>query len=313
MPVTIDENEQYRRFVNGVAQDLGVFDFAPDQIIWHYTNDRGLLGIIQSATLFATQVAFLNDDRETRYATELFATALQETIQEQSGDEDAVRFLRQVQELTKDHPVSPTQGTSKFFITSFSADEDEVTQWDRYSKDHGYAIGFFARGFYREPNSQLYRVIYERQKQVDAVKKLVAATLTFYRAGLTAERQADPEQWGRDFFLAWDEWIYKLAPLAKDEHWRSENEFRLAHELKPSEFSRVRFVQKDNVLARYLPLDTSSWMKSRQPLLPIAKIVVGPGNEKTLTPASVRLLLEQMGYPTGLPVETTNRNIVWRK
>lgn len=134
-------------------------------------------------------------------------------------------------------PVSPTQGTSKFFSTSFSGDEDEITQWDRYSKDHGYAIAFFARGFYREPNSQLYRVIYDRDKQIEAVKKLVAATLTFYHEGLTPERQAAPERWGRDFLNAWGEWIYKLAPLAKDEHWRSENEFRLVHELKPSEFS----------------------------------------------------------------------------
>lgn len=77
MLVTVDENEQCRRFVNGVAQELGVFDFAQDQIIWHYTSDRGLLGILQSATLFATQVAFLNDERETRYATDLFAAAVE--------------------------------------------------------------------------------------------------------------------------------------------------------------------------------------------------------------------------------------------
>ena len=37
----------------------------------------------------------------------------------------------------------------------------------------------------------------------------------FYREGLTEERMADPELWGREFFTAWDEWVYKLAPLAK--------------------------------------------------------------------------------------------------
>lgn len=54
-------------------------------------------------------------------------------------------------------------------------------------------------------------------------------------------------------------------------------------------------------------------MKSRQPLLPIAKIVIGPRNDKALTKARVRLLLEQMGYPEGLPVEAAQRNIVWRR
>jgi hypothetical protein len=72
-------------------------------------------------------------------------------------------------------------------------------------------------------------------------------------------------------------------------------------------------IKRGNALARYLPLDIPSWMGSRQPLLPIAKIVVGPGNEKGLTPQSVRMLLQQMGYAPSVTVETTNRNIVWRK
>jgi hypothetical protein len=39
------------------------------------------------------------------------------------------------------------------------------------------------------------------------------ATLRFYREGLTGERIDNPAEWGRIFFNAWDEWVYKLAPL----------------------------------------------------------------------------------------------------
>ena len=35
------------------------------------------------------------------------------------------------------------------------------------------------------------------------------------------------EKWGREFFAAWDEWVYKLAPLAKDATWQPENEFKM--------------------------------------------------------------------------------------
>lgn len=282
-------------------------------MIWHYTDGAGLLGILQSATLFATQVAFLNDNRETRYATDLYKAAIEEVITERSGDDDAVRFLTQVLELSKEDLASPTQGISKFFITSFSEVADDVIQWERYGKQNGYAIGFFAGGLNREPNSQLYRVIYDRKSQMNAVKKVAEATLDFYKQGLVGERAANPDQWGRFFFSAWDEWIYKLAPLAKDANqWRTENEFRLVHELKSSELPKVRFLQKPNTLARYLPLDTPSWTKSRSPLLPIAKIVVGPGNDKIYTKISVRLLLDQMGYPTAIPVETTNCDLIRR-
>jgi len=43
MPVTLDENDKYRRFVNAIAEELGVFAFDPETIIWHYTNEQGLL------------------------------------------------------------------------------------------------------------------------------------------------------------------------------------------------------------------------------------------------------------------------------
>jgi hypothetical protein len=306
MPVTSEENEKYRRFVSDVAKEMGVFDFEGEQIVWHYTNGPGFLGIIQSSTLYATQVASLNDVRETRYATDLYKETMKELLAERKDDAGAVAFLDQVLEYVKEDPASPTHGTSKFFVTCFSADEDELTQWDRYGGDNGYAIGFRARGLYREPNSQLYRVIYDRDKQLRAARKIVDATLNFYMRGFDDDeaRAKDPELWGKDFFAAWDEWVYKLAPLAKDPSWRSENEFRIVHELKPSEFSQVRFAQKKTMISRYLALDTPSWVKWRSPRLPLAKVLIGHGNHPAFTAISVRLLLEQMGY-AGVPVEMT--------
>ena len=142
MPVTQDENDKYRRFVNVLADELGVFAFHPETTIWHYTNEQGLLGILQSASLFATQVAFLNDRRETKYAQSLFVEAIQQIQRERATDHEAVTFLNLVQDAIKDDPGNPTQGTSKFFVTSFSGDEDSVDQWRKYGKSHGYANWF---------------------------------------------------------------------------------------------------------------------------------------------------------------------------
>jgi hypothetical protein len=302
MQVTLQENEKYRQFVRDVAQRLGVFDFNGEQIVWHYTDGAGLLGILQSATIHATQVASLNDANETKYATDLYKQVVRELITESAGDEEAVAFLTGVLEFVKEEPDSPTHGTSKFFVTCFSVDEDELTQWDRYGRANGYAIGFRARGLFREPTSQLYRVVYDRDKQLIGAKEIAAATLRFYREGLIGERIEKPAEWAKVFFEAWDEWVYKLAPLAKDVKWRAENEFRLVHELKVSEFPKVRFIQKNTVLARYMALDTPAWVKRRTPLLPIAKVWIGPGERQSFTKISVDLLLEQMGY-FNVPVE----------
>jgi hypothetical protein len=114
-------------------------------------------------------------------------------------------------------------------------------------------------------------VLYDRALQEKASNELAEATLAFYLEGLHDDRQQDPEKWATEFFLAWDEWIYKLTPIAKDPKWKAENEFRLVHELKGEEFSQIRFQQKETMLARYLPLTTPAWVKRRVPLLPVAR------------------------------------------
>ncbi len=304
MPVTLEENEKYRRFVSDIAVEMGVFDFDGEQIVWHYTNGPGFLGILQSSTLYATQVASLNDARETKYASDLYRDAVKDLIAGKTDDAEATTFLNRVLEYVKEDPNSPTHGSSKFFVTCFSADEDELTQWDRYGGDNGYAIGFLARGLLREPSSRLYRVVYDRDKQVRAAQKIAEGTLMFFLESIDEERAKDLEKWSRDFFAAWDEWVYKLAPLAKDATWRNENEFRIVHELKVSEFPQVRFAQKKTMMSRYLALDTPSWLKWRSPRLPIAKVLIGHGNHPSFTAVSVRLLLDQMGY-VGVPVEMT--------
>jgi len=310
MHVTLQENEKYRQFVSDIATEMGVFEFKGEDVVWHYTNGDGFLGMLQSSTIYATQVSCLNDTTETKYASDIYKTAVAELIKEREGDNEAVAFLNQVLEFVKEEPDSPTHGTSKFFVTCFSGDEDELTQWDRYSKPNGYAIGFRARGLWREPTSQIYRVIYDHEKQLTAAKKIAAATLDFYREGLTGERLENPGEWGKLFFNAWDEWVYKLAPLAKDHKWHSEHEFRLVHELKGSEFPEVRFSQKPKMLTRYLALDTPGWVKRRAKLLPIAKVWIGPGNHPAFTKISVQLLLEQMGY-WDIPVEVTKCTVSW--
>jgi len=304
MPVTVEENEKYRVFVNKRAIEIGVFDFKPEDIVWHYTDGPGFLGIIQSSSLHATQVSSLNDSHETKYATDLFKTAIQKLIEEKAEDVTARTFLHKVLELIKEDPTTPTHGTSKFFGTCFSGEEDDPIQWDRYAKSNGYAIGFLPRGLWREPNSQLYKVVYDRALQEKVVKEFAEATLTFYLEGLQGERLQDPEKWATEFFLAWDEWIYKLAPLAKDIKWKAEHEYRLVHELKYSEFNLVQFKQRQTMLSRYLALQTPAWVKRKTHFLPIARIIIGPGTNTAFTRISVLLLLEQMGSPT-TPVDVS--------
>jgi hypothetical protein len=246
MPVTTEENNKYGEFVRRIAQENGCFDYEPDQVVWHYTDGPGLLGILESSRLHATQVSALNDAKETRHASELFIRAVRQLLVERAAEPDVMTFLNTLVAFSEESVEA--QARSKFFVTCFSGQEDDLTQWDRYGKGNGYALGFYARGLNREPNSTLYRVIYDAGNQERAARNLAEATVDFYVEGLAGYRLANPEQWAREFLTAWDDWVYKLAPLVKAPKWVAENEYRIVHELKLPEFPEVRFKAKSTMI-----------------------------------------------------------------
>ena len=93
MPVSAQESEKYAAFVRKKAQEVGLFDYQPDDIVWHYTDGDGLLGIIQSSSIYATQVASLNDKNETKYATDLFKASIQKLIEKKKERRRCANFF----------------------------------------------------------------------------------------------------------------------------------------------------------------------------------------------------------------------------
>ena len=311
MPVTPAETEKYRTFVQGKAADLRVFDYDPETLIWHYTNGAGLLGIVESASLRATHVACVNDSSEVLYATRLFRSAVIALKEKSAADETATSFLEEVLKVTDEPAEMPSNAPSRFFITCFSELEDDINQWLKYGGAHGengYAIGFRARGLQIDPSTVVVRVNYDAKKHIEIAAETAEATVRFFLEGLQGNRITDPEEWGKEFFEAWDNAIYRLSPLAKDECFTAEKEFRMIHELQTTELPNVRFQQKQNLLARYITLQSPAWMQTRTPILPIAKVMVGPGRHQGITQVSVRTLLNQMGYP-GVEVSLSKRPV----
>lgn len=66
-------------------------------LVWHYTNLSTLINILDSHTLYATEVSFLNDIRETSAADELFEGALARLIE--NGKRNAQSFAASLKTL----------------------------------------------------------------------------------------------------------------------------------------------------------------------------------------------------------------------
>lgn len=105
-------------------------------VLWHYTRQRGLLGILADGNMWATDFRFLNDGEEYRHALGLIADAAQRSAYDEMFVKQlcvSLSFLRQGEDVARE-PI---------FVVAFSAARDDLSQWRAYAPfGTGFAIGF---------------------------------------------------------------------------------------------------------------------------------------------------------------------------
>jgi hypothetical protein len=112
----------------------------PPAIIYHYTDDHGLRGILERGSLRFTNVFSLNDPSELRHGMSHAAEILASVAS--SGPPHCKFFADRFLDFVK-HGLHQS---AQFFTCSFSANGDELGQWRAYADDgHGFAIGFYAK------------------------------------------------------------------------------------------------------------------------------------------------------------------------
>jgi hypothetical protein len=296
MPILPGEYQKYQNFVEEQAKRLQAFEVSKDQILWHYTTGNGLLGIIESGTLYSTQVSCLNDSTEVRYGSNVLREALLELFRERAiEDPQRMEFVQRYTEASAENPSIPSHAGSHWFVTCFSRDGDDLSQWRAYSGgEDGYAIGFRASDLMGR-NGPLVRVNYDAEQHKAVAKEIASATSQFFLEGLEARGATSEHEWTMEFFPVWSQTTDQLSPLVKHPKFGSEEEYRIVHRLDISELGRLKFRQRSTLMARHLPLNFTSF-----PLLPIAEVRVGPSRHKEITRISIDTLLRQKGYPTGL-------------
>lgn len=300
MPVHQEDFRAYDEFLTKQLEVLGSF-FKEDKTLWHYTTGAGLQGILESGTIYATQVACLNDSTEIRYASSLFRKALISLLPKYAGDALVESGLQEYVKLIEEEPNHPNHAPSLFFVSCFSEVEDDLSQWRSYSDgENGYAIGLSAARMWVDGNSLLVRVNYDAKLHEQVAASAAEKTVEFFQDGLKKNRAATPEEWKKEFFQVWDPRISRLAPMVKDPAFAAEKECRVVHELQVGELKNMRFVQKTTLMSRHLPLSFPNGGEAWVPRLPIVKVLVGPCRHKEITRISVDTLLRKMGYGTGL-------------
>ncbi|WP_107758989.1 DUF2971 domain-containing protein [Dickeya sp. Secpp 1600] len=252
---------------------------------YHYTDAAGLLGIIQSGRLWATDLLFLNDPSEGTFLPEKLLGFMRSKPGGLTDSE--VKIIHGVEAAL--HKPRSKKGA---YCVSLSANGDLLSQWRGYgSFGKGYAIGLNLGQLYPHPQvAHFYDVVYGdkglEELAIDLLDLFVIAS----------------DKWKE---LMYEEWAYTLGVLAKSfKHlsYSEEQESRLicskaedGKDLFAKELP-LMFRAKGSDVIPYIPMSLNIMEEGDTARLPIEKIIVGPGVDFERNITSILALLKANSY-----------------
>jgi DUF2971 family protein len=256
-------------------------------VLYHYTTQVGLLGILESRCIWATKIQFMNDATEFRTAIETVAAELRSRAPDPF---DTSSEHARVDSLFDQ--VSAVEGTN-VFVLSLTEEGDQLSQWRAYSGPHsGFAIGFDVANLCKvasERSFSLDRCIYDPAAHSLLAKILVDNGLLWISHSDRMTRRRCREF--RRTLLKW-------ASLFKHYTFDEEREWRLVSTSHLATSPDIGFRAGPSTIIPYykLPLyakDGSSVLSS---------VTVGPTPHPELSVESVRALVAARGFE-GISIE----------
>jgi Protein of unknown function (DUF2971) len=279
-----------------------------DTALYHYTDARGLKGIIESETIWFTDYRHLNDPSELTHGIEM----ARDVMNNSRGREDAHgrEFLDCLADMLSTKNFS---GRFEFFIASFSRDRDELSQWRAYADNgRGYAIGFAPRMFRIEedrsdlqPNEKTFvgPVLYDIREVTERHALAIDEAIAIFLEAVYANVEVVKDETIRDHFIQQFCRDIISAPLiwncltSKHPAYKREKEVRLLmlnqrRNLMPYIKTRLR----GSEIVPYIPHPRPI----REPHI-IVEIVVGPaaGPDAERT---VRTMLDSFSVDPKIPI-----------
>jgi hypothetical protein len=264
--------------------------------LYHYTDVQGLLGIIQTQTLWATHVDYLNDSSEVQYARRLVIEML--TTYEAEARLSSTRAV-----LSRARETFDLVAATDVYVLCFCEDGDLLSQWRGYGRGgDGYAIGIDAGHLVakRESMGNFFfgKVEYDPERQrallAAVIERLVAGVAVHVAAASPKAKVAVLDECARLMRRV----LWFALVTFKDPTFASEQEWRVISTLSHRESeARVRLRAAGNRLAPYLELDFKPSQEEPSGKIPIVEVRHGPTLQPAMAKAGLKLLLRRYGYP----------------
>lgn len=255
----------------------------------HYTTPAGLKGIVESETVWATNIKFLNDEQEFQHALDLIRAIILDHKRKVHRSNDPT-FNEYVLGVENKLASLDNSDADTVFTLSFSEQTDLLSQWRGYCPgNNGYCIVFDAeqlaasvRG-YSKDRCELVKCVYDDTEKERQIKELLNRNWPAYhkQSGHKAKRDVIHD-------LAKN--IILLASYFKHHSFKEEQEHRIVV-LRPwGSPSDVMFREGRSSLVPYIVLPAKREL--------ITRICIGPNPTKLLAKRALEAFLSKVGMDT---------------
>lgn len=187
---------------NDVMLQLDIDEY---DIIYHYTSGIGFNSILfndkDNITLWASRYDCLNDTTEGQVYLQIYKEVCNELLNDGSINIELYNRIKNLKAKNTELLFSKhTENNINInyvssyevdrYVCSFTINSDSIPMWNYYSKgsiNDGYNIGFFLGEInynkdelYSAVNTKVYKVIYNRNKQKDIMKKFLNEIFLMY-------------------------------------------------------------------------------------------------------------------------------------
>jgi hypothetical protein len=149
----------------------------PPPIIYHYTNDVGLRGILETGQLWFSDIFNLNDPSELGHGLSFALNILNDKAA--SGPPESKLFAKNLSSFVQQ---GGTQKSGHYFMCSFSSYGDDLGQWRAYADNgRGYALGFNLNALegafvkHTAPVVKAFPVTYKDVQLIEIHRKIIGA------------------------------------------------------------------------------------------------------------------------------------------
>lgn len=263
----------------------------PHGVLYHYTTFTGLLGIVKSRALWASDIRYMNDSAELRHTADLINSEVRERID--SGNPNSSLLAQFVDWVS--HRI--TNGHMMFGV-SFRAQGNLLSQWRGYSTPgKGVSLGFCPEYILRCAEKQQFLIgkcIYEPTRQRMLIRQVVDAVemLASSEAGgesVAAERSV----LYRKAFAAMETDLLRIAAILKHPSFREEKEWRIVSPVIANNArAPILFREGHAMLVPYIEFDVS--MGEDTPIL-MDHLFLGPTANINISMNSLKMFLEKNG------------------